>query len=62
MFLEVDEGQRESFCIKHHINKRLAFFGSALQDDFGPDSDVDVLVEFQEEHTPCLGFFAWLIS
>jgi hypothetical protein len=25
--------------------RRLALFGSAVRDDFGPDSDVDVLVE-----------------
>ena len=34
------------FCRRHRI-ARLALFGSALRDDFGPDSDVDVLVEFQ---------------
>ena len=35
-----------AFCRKHHI-RRLAIFGSALRDDFTPDSDVDVLVEFE---------------
>ena len=35
------------FCRDHHIRK-LALFGSVLRDDFGPDSDVDVLVEFAE--------------
>src|SRR5438876_8433695 len=39
------------FCRKHHI-RRLAFFGSVLRDDFGPDSDVDVLVEFEAGHVP----------
>lgn len=34
------------FCRRHHI-RRLAFFGSVLRDDFTPDSDVDVLVEFE---------------
>lgn len=34
------------FCRKHRIRK-LAFFGSVLRDDFRPDSDVDVLVEFE---------------
>lgn len=33
------------FCERNHI-RRLAFFGSVLRDDFGRDSDVDVLVEF----------------
>ena len=36
----------ESFCKKHHIRK-LSFFGSVLRDDFNPDSDVDVLAEFE---------------
>jgi len=43
------------FCRTHHIRK-LAFFGSILGDDFRPDSDVDVLVEFEPEHVP--GFIA----
>ena len=47
----------ESFCRKHHI-KRLAVFGSALREGLGPDSDLDVLVEFEEGHVPGLAFFA----
>ena len=42
-------------CRRHHIRK-LAFFGSVLRDDFGPNSDVDVLLEFEPGHEP--GFFA----
>jgi hypothetical protein len=34
------------FCLRSHIRK-LSFFGSVLRDDFGPESDVDVLVEFE---------------
>ncbi|UCD52782.1 MAG: nucleotidyltransferase domain-containing protein [Phycisphaerales bacterium] len=34
------------FCRANHI-PRLTLFGSAPRDDFGPDSDVDVLVEFE---------------
>ncbi len=41
------------FCRKHHIVK-LSFFGSVLRDDFGPQSDVDVLVEFDPAHVPGL--------
>ncbi len=37
----------EDFCKKWHISE-LAVFGSALTDHFGPDSDVDLLVSFQE--------------
>jgi predicted nucleotidyltransferase len=46
----------EAFCRRHHI-RRLALFGSVLRDDFGPDSDIDVLVEFDPEHIPGLAFF-----
>jgi hypothetical protein len=42
-------------CKRYHIRK-LAFFGSVLREDFGPGSDVDILVEFEEGHTPGLGF------
>ncbi len=45
-----------AFCQKHHI-RRLALFGSVVRDDFGPESDIDVLVEFEEGHTPGLNFF-----
>ena len=38
------------FCRKHHIRK-LALFGSVLRQDFRPDSDVDVLVEFEPDHS-----------
>jgi hypothetical protein len=45
------------FCRRHHI-RRLAFFGSVVRADFRPDSDVDVLVEFEPGHVPGLAFFA----
>jgi len=38
----------EAFCRRHHI-QRLSLFGSAARGDFGPESDLDVLVEFQPE-------------
>ncbi len=44
------------FCRRHHI-QRLAVFGSALRDDFSPDSDVDVLVNFQKGREPGFAFF-----
>ena len=44
------------FCRRHHIT-RLALFGSVLRDDFGPESDVDVLVELDPDHIPGLAFF-----
>jgi predicted nucleotidyltransferase len=45
------------FCRKYRIQK-LAFFGSVLREDFSPTSDVDVLVEFENDYTPGLAFFA----
>ncbi|MBI1929332.1 nucleotidyltransferase family protein [Candidatus Poribacteria bacterium] len=45
------------FCKRNHICK-LALFGSVLREDFRPDSDVDVLVEFESGRTPGLAFFA----
>jgi uncharacterized protein len=38
------------FCQRHRI-RRLSLFGSALRDDFTPDSDVDLLIEFEEGAT-----------
>ena len=43
--IQLDHETIADFCRRHHIRK-LSFFGSVLRDDFGPDSDVDVLVEF----------------
>jgi predicted nucleotidyltransferase len=51
--ISVPQGPIAEFCERHHI-RRLAFFGSVLRDDFGPGSDVDVLVEFEPGHTPGL--------
>lgn len=45
------------FCCKNRI-KRLSFFGSVLRDDFGPESDVDVLVEFEPGTKVGLRFFS----
>ncbi len=55
--LNIDREQIAEFCRRHHI-RRLALFGSVLRDDFGPASDVDVLVEFEPEHAPGFAFFA----
>jgi predicted nucleotidyltransferase len=44
------------FCRRNHI-ARLALFGSVLRDDFSPESDVDVLVQFEPGHTPAWEFF-----
>jgi hypothetical protein len=55
--IQVSQEQIAAFCRRHHIRK-LAFFGSVLREDFRPDSDVDVLVEFEAGFVPGLGFFS----
>src|SRR5437870_1006491 len=54
--IEIPRDQIAAFCRRHHIRK-LSLFGSALRDDFGPESDVDVLVEFERGHVPGFAFF-----
>jgi predicted nucleotidyltransferase len=44
--LDIPGEQLAEFCRRNRIRK-LSLFGSVLRDDFGPDSDVDVLVEFE---------------
>jgi hypothetical protein len=44
--IEIPRQALADFCQRHGIRK-LSLFGSVLRDDFGPDSDVDVLVEFR---------------
>jgi predicted nucleotidyltransferase len=51
--LPLSESQIREFCLRYHI-RRLALFGSVLRDDFGPSSDIDVLVEFESHHVPGL--------
>ncbi|MFA6243751.1 MAG: nucleotidyltransferase family protein [Candidatus Hydrogenedentales bacterium] len=51
--IQIDHAALAAFCGNHHITK-LAFFGSVLRPDFRDDSDVDVLVEFDEQHIPGL--------
>ncbi len=53
----VEKKQVVDFCKKNHIRK-LSLFGSVLRDDFRPQSDIDVLVEFKSGHTPGFNFFA----
>lgn len=54
--IQVDDKKLAVFCKKHHI-RRLAFFGSVLRNDFTPQSDIDVPVEFESEFVPGLAFF-----
>jgi predicted nucleotidyltransferase len=52
--IPIPTGEIDSFCRRNHI-KKLSLFGSVLRDDFGPASDVDVLVEFKPDQA--VGFF-----
>jgi predicted nucleotidyltransferase len=51
--IEIPKDKLAEFCQRHHI-VRLSLFGSVLRDDFGPASDIDVLVEFDPKHIPGL--------
>ena len=44
--IDVPKEKIAAFCRRNHI-RELALFGSALRSDFRPDSDVDMLVEFE---------------
>jgi predicted nucleotidyltransferase len=55
--IAIDRERLAGFCRRNHI-RRLALFGSVLREDFQPDSDIDVLVEFEPGHAPGLRFFA----
>jgi predicted nucleotidyltransferase len=54
--IPIPHDQIAAFCERHHI-RRLLLFGSVLRADFRPDSDVDVLVEFEPGHT--VGFITF---
>lgn len=49
--IAIDRERLAEFCRRNHV-RRLALFGSVLRDDFGPDSDVDILVEFEPGRVP----------
>ena len=53
--VDIPKDQIASFCRRHPV-RRLSIFGSVLRDSFGPDSDVDVLVEFEPDAE--VGFIA----
>ena len=51
--ISIPKDKIAEFCRKYHITK-LSLFGSVLGENFGPQSDVDVLVEFEPSHIPGL--------
>jgi uncharacterized protein len=53
MQIFADSAALEAICRRYHI-RRLSLFGSALKGAHAPDSDVDLLVEFEPDATPGL--------
>jgi hypothetical protein len=53
--IELDREFVAEFCRRHYV-RRHSLFGSVLTDRFRPESDVDVLVQLEADHTP--GFLA----
>ena len=49
--IDMSDPEVAEFCQRHHV-RRLLLFGSVLRSDFGPDSDVDILVEFESDSIP----------
>jgi predicted nucleotidyltransferase len=54
--LSIPTAELAALCRRYHV-RRLSLFGFVLRDDFGPASDVDILVEFEHGRTPGLAFF-----
>lgn len=55
---DIDQVVLAHFCHRNRNRIRsLAVFGSALRPDFGPASDIDLLVEFEPSEVPGFGFF-----
>lgn len=55
--IEIPQEEIVKFCLRNKI-RHLALFGSVLRDDFSPESDVDVLVEFEPGERVGLRFFS----
>ena len=51
--IEIDPKAIADFCRQHHLIK-LALFGSILTDRFGPDSDMDILFDYDPDNVPTL--------
>ena len=51
--ITIPKDEIAEFCHRHHIRK-LSLFGSVLREDFRPESDIDVLVEFEPGKVPGL--------
>ena len=49
--LAIGQDALDDFCVRHHI-RRISLFGSVLRGEERPDSDIDLLVEFEAGQTP----------
>ncbi|MCD6352693.1 MAG: nucleotidyltransferase family protein [Proteobacteria bacterium] len=49
----IPKAELKAFCRRNQITK-MSLFGSALRDELQPDSDIDILVEFDKDHMPGL--------
>lgn len=54
--LDISYDEIARYCARYHI-QRMWLFGSILNEAFTDDSDVDVLVEFEDKHLPGWAFF-----
>lgn len=54
--IRFSEPELAALCLRHHV-RRLSAFGSVLRSDFSPESDLDLIVEFDAGRTPGLAFF-----
>jgi len=52
--ITIPQDEIREFCNRYHVRK-LSLFGSVLREDFSPESDIDVLVEFESDAG--VGFF-----
>jgi predicted nucleotidyltransferase len=58
--INFDEATLAEFCRRHRVS-RLSLFGSILTEKFRPDSDVDVLVEFEPGAKPTLFYLGGML-
>jgi predicted nucleotidyltransferase len=54
--IDIPRDAISAFCRQHHVRK-LSLFGSVVRDDFSPESDIDVLVEFEPGKAPSIAAF-----
>ena len=50
---KISKEKLKDFCTRNHI-KKLSVFGSSIRGELQPESDIDILVEFEQNHTPGL--------